>query len=456
VLGVGEIARRLMSEMDLSFRVSGWVSPVQRRRNLQHFISLCDKFQESAAMAGKSATMYDFLIWLQSNKKDLKSAAAGDADAVNVLTMHKAKGLEWPIVIPVGKPKTLTNLDKIDELYQSCFCPAENGNDKYIRFAFNPFGKTYSFPGNASQHFSTDDLNALFNGNHEEHLRLMYVTTTRARDLMVDLKFKPSSKGPKYSGFSSLFLNIPETVSGNFPEFTAARPGMGTLAVAQSDQAFFTPGKVEAAVGRPYFIQPSKLDSPDAANALIETIKNFESRITIEEVKGEAWNGIKDRKDELLGTLLHAVFYLEDIQNLNSEDFQRMAGGLFSISEKNLKALKELHLAFFNWCRDFAGKDCLFHRELPLEYQENGQIWTGTADLVLEGKNGVFLIDYKSYQGGEGEITGNGEHSARRYYGQLSAYRKMLKANMEDNSGFREMLIFYPMSGLMVKLIDKL
>jgi|GEM_PF-1823488 len=455
VLGVGEIARRLICEMDLSFRVSGWVGPVQRRRNLQHFISLCDKFQESAAMAGKPATVHDFLIWLQINKEELKSAAAGDADAVNVLTMHKAKGLEWPIVIPVGKPGTLTNLDKIDELYQSCFCPAENGSDKYIRFAFNPFGKTTQFPGNASQHLSTEELNALFNGNREEHLRLMYVTTTRARDLLVDLNFKPSKKGQKYSGFSSLFLTIPERVSGNFPEFTAARTGTETAALAQANQAYFAPNIVETALGRPYFLQPSKADNAGAANAVIETVKNFRSRISIDEVKGNAWNGFQDRKDELLGNLLHAVFYLEDIQHLGIDDFQRMAGGLFSITEENLKALKQLHLDFFSWCLEIAGEDCLFHRELPLEYMENGQVWTGTADLVLEGKNGVFLIDYKSYQGGETEITGNGTHSARIYHTQLNAYCKMLMANMEDPSVFRDKMIFYPMSGLIVKLSDQ-
>ena len=452
VLGVGEIARRLVSEMDLSFRVSGWVGPVQRRRNLQHFISLCDKFQESAAKAGKPATVNDFLIWLQSNKEDLKSAAAGDADAVNVLTMHKAKGLEWPIVIPVGKPGTLKNLDKIDELYQSCFCPAENGSDKYIRFAFNPFGKTTKFPGNASQHLSTEELNALFNGNREEHLRLMYVTTTRARDLLVDLNFKPSSKGPKYSGFSSLFLTIPETVSGNFPEFTTARPGTEIAAAAQANQVYFTPPMVEAAEGRPFFLQPSQMQNPGNTQFAIEKVKDFGSRISIDMANENAWNGLQDRKDELLGNLLHAVFYLEDIQHLNTDDFQRMAGGLFKITEENLAKLKKLHSDFFGWCREITSEKCRIHRELPLEYRDNGQVWTGTADLVLDDDSGLFLIDYKSYQGGEAAITGNGEHSARIYYAQLSAYRSMLKASMEDPSAFREMMIFYPMSGLVVKL----
>jgi hypothetical protein len=362
--------------------------------------------------------------------------------------------LEWPVVIPAGTPGTLDKLSKIDELYKTCFIGSENGTEKHIRFAFNPFGKTHSFPGNASAHFSDEDLQILFNSNKEEHLRLMYVAATRARDLLVDLNFKPSRNGPKYIGFTSLFPDPLDEDKLNFPVFTAAVPGNEMAETQRVDAGYFAPNEVPAVERKPYFLQPSKLDNPDATNALIETIKNFESRITIEEVKGEVWNGIKDRKDELLGTLLHAVFYLEDIQNLNSEDFQRMAGELFSISEENLKALKDLHLAFFNWCRDIAGKDCLFHRELPLEYQENGQIWTGTADLVLEGKNGVFLVDYKSYQGGEGEITGYGTHSARIYYAQLNAYRKMLIANMEDPSAFRDKMIFYPMSGLVVKLSD--
>ena len=455
VLGVAEIASRLISGMDLLHKVSEWSSSEQRRRNLLHFISLCDKFQDSASKAGKPASINDFLIWLESNKDDFKSASGSDADAVNVLTFHKAKGLEWPVIIPVGTPGTLDKLSKIDELYKACFIGSENGTEKHIRFAFNPFGKTLAFPGNASEHFSEDVLENLFRGNREEHLRLMYVAVTRARDLLVDLNFKPSRNGPKYIGFSALFPEPLDEEDLNFPIPTAAISGQEMAPFAQAIN-YFSPQEVPTAEGRPFFLQPSKAGNTGATNAVIETVKNFESRITVEQVNKDAWNGIQDRKDEMLGNLLHAVFYLEDIQSLSTNDFMRMAGGLFSITEDNLQTLRKRHQIFFEWCHELAGENCLIHRELPLEYQENGQIWTGTADLVLEGKNGVFLIDYKSYQGGEGEITGIGEHSARRYYGQLSAYRTMLKATMDEPRAFREMMIFYPMSGLMVKLIDKL
>jgi ATP-dependent exoDNAse (exonuclease V) beta subunit len=457
VLGVAEISRRLVSGMDLPFKVSGWSGSELRRRNLQHFISLCDRFQDSAAKAGKPASVHDFLLWLERNKEDLKSAAGGDADAVHVLTIHKAKGLEWPVVIPVGKPGTLTNLDKIDELYQSCFYPEENGNEKYIRFAFNPFGSTTKFPGNAKQHFSPEALDVLFKASREEHLRLMYVTTTRPRDLLVDLKFKPSRNTDKYLGFSSLFPdNQLEEIDLEFPAFTAPVPGEKMVALAQLGDSYFSPNEVPAGERRPFFILPSKIENGGAANARVETVKNFESRISFDEVKGEAWDGMEDRKDELLGNLLHAIFYLEDIKNLSTDGFSEMAGRLFSITGENLVKLKNLHQAFFSWCHQLAGNHCRFHRELPLEMMKDGQVWTGTADLVLEGSNGVFLIDYKSYQGGEQAITNPvSDKYSGRYYAQLSAYREMLSAIMEDPGLFRGMYIFYPMSGCIVQVIEK-
>ena len=75
---------------------------------------------------------------------------------------------------------------------------------------------------------------------------------------------------------------------------------------------------------------------------------------------------------------------------------------------------------------------------------------------MLEGSNGVFLIDYKSYQGGLNEITNpESDKYSGRYFAQLSAYREMLSAIMEDPGLFRGMYIFYPMSGFIVQVSGK-
>lgn len=464
--GIKDLAEKLVAELDLIRCVSAFPFSQQRRNNLMQFIRLASEFEMVARNESSSTLLVDFLGWLESERNNLEVAPSNGPDAIQVLSMHKSKGLEWPVVIPVGNKgmfDKLVNFDKIFDIRiegkaaPSALPLAEGLEEMHVVMGFFPFGSVEKYAGNPENVLKKELKTRLTSKEWEEHHRLMYVVATRAKNYLVDLNTKDMAR-KNFFGFQSMLeaegslkfsdvmndIAFPTVVIGDY------QPEQIEEIQQQNLLPDFEPFHVQPRL--PFFLQPSKADNTGANSAVIETVKNFETRIYIDTEEGDAWNGMEDRKDEMLGNLLHAVFYLEDIQSLSNNDFMRMAGGLFSITEDNLQTLRKRHQIFFEWCHELAGENCLIHRELPLEYQENGQIWTGTADLVLEGKNGVFLIDYKSYQGGEEEITGNGAHSARIYYAQLSAYRTMLKASMEDPSAFREMMIFYPMSGLVVKL----
>ena len=101
-----------------------------------------------------------------------------DEDAVRVMTIHGSKGLEFPVVI-------LTGINS---------APAKGGNPVIVD---RGSGRVEVGIGPAAARFATpgfEDLSELDNRmSAEEHVRLMYVATTRARDHLVLSMRRPAS-----------------------------------------------------------------------------------------------------------------------------------------------------------------------------------------------------------------------------------------------------------------------
>ena len=64
---------------------------------LEALRDLCREYMSDCALRGVPATQADFILYFSEAEKEGASAAGGDC--IQVMTYHKAKGLEWPIVI---------------------------------------------------------------------------------------------------------------------------------------------------------------------------------------------------------------------------------------------------------------------------------------------------------------------------------------------------------------------
>ncbi|MBI2516030.1 MAG: UvrD-helicase domain-containing protein [Opitutae bacterium] len=108
-----------------------------------------------------------------------RPAGKPSEDAINLLTSHSAKGLEWPVVIPVGLWRTIGKRE-------------ETG----LRLVADPAGGTKVF-------FDNDSLPDTTRESRErerlrELVRLLYVTLTRARQVLVlpwSVEFAAAGKG---------------------------------------------------------------------------------------------------------------------------------------------------------------------------------------------------------------------------------------------------------------------
>jgi DNA helicase-2/ATP-dependent DNA helicase PcrA len=185
---VTEVERALLLDVEVTARPG--VRPATARAHLDAFVDVAAAFSE----AGRGASLAGFLAWLAAADERERGLDAPLAqvrpDAVQVLTVHAAKGLEWDVVAVPG-------------LVEGVF-PTGNGratssgSNGWLSGAFG--GLPYALRGDVARlpHWAAEaarsqaDLAGSFDAfkvlarEHEvaEERRLAYVAATRARAVL--------------------------------------------------------------------------------------------------------------------------------------------------------------------------------------------------------------------------------------------------------------------------------
>lgn len=110
-MGVDEIVRKICNDLQYISLVGAMDRGKLRIENIKLLLARCADF-ESGSMTG----LFNFVKYiemLKENGRDLKSASlSGDArDAVQIMTIHKSKGLEFPVVLMYGLEKGFNYTD---------------------------------------------------------------------------------------------------------------------------------------------------------------------------------------------------------------------------------------------------------------------------------------------------------------------------------------------------------
>ena len=165
--------RRLLDEADdrLHLRAiyGAMEGGAQRRRNIDLFVGLADRFT-----AGERFGLSGFLQYLEAlREKGLSGDAEQAAGAVRLMTMHKSKGLEFPVVFLADLSKQFNIMDSTEpvlidpELGIGALC-------------YDP-ERRVSYPTIARAAIS----DRIRRQNMSEELRVLYVAMTRAKYRMV-------------------------------------------------------------------------------------------------------------------------------------------------------------------------------------------------------------------------------------------------------------------------------
>lgn len=147
------------------------------QENLLRFLDLAQEFAPIEGVPGLAAFV-DYLRLLEESEEDLAEAHPGDQDAVTVLTIHQAKGLEWDHIWVPGLAGSS----------RSKIFPDERGGDNPLsKQTALPWWLCQDDPGFGDWRTTSKDTidRAVRRRAREEEWRLLYVACTRARRTLV-------------------------------------------------------------------------------------------------------------------------------------------------------------------------------------------------------------------------------------------------------------------------------
>ena len=169
--GVAPLIRDILDDTGYLTYVSGLPGGSFRRSHIQAFYKLALE-RDSSSHNG----LYPFLNYLAQLSKDDKqfkaNRAAVSSDAVRIMTIHKSKGLEFPIVFLADTAKAFNTQDMNDRVL--CHKTLGLGLPYYDKEHQVRWPTLYQY---AVKHASLKE-------NDAEEARLLYVAMTRARDAL--------------------------------------------------------------------------------------------------------------------------------------------------------------------------------------------------------------------------------------------------------------------------------
>src|SRR6266508_1689899 len=326
--------------------------------------------------------------------------AEENLDAVRIMSIHKAKGLEFPIVILAGCQTGIEGRHSADAEAMFDWSTGLTG----LRIG------------------SISDLGGLYITektrlrNSEEQKRLPYVAMTRARENLI-ISCAPS--GPRSSGsFLSMLDNI---LNGSIAEAEASKTvtvGNGTVEIEVVSHSLTAPGRtktiskrtkkqanwqsfVDAWARRTAAYEKAQQSTP----FLTPTLLRRQEEVSIE--GGSKINRQIYRQTPALvvGDLAHRFLqnwpFARNVKNFEGQlrDFTaRSLPREFESSHREIETeLQDIFRAFF---RSKAHTEItlshILGREVPLLMPWNGQIMEGVIDLIYEKNGLLYLADYKT------------------------------------------------------------
>ena len=465
-LRTGELVRRLIEDTGFGAIVCAMKNSDNRRANLNLFIDLANKYENTGSKGVSGFIRYvDSAIGNKSSVKcgETKSEAA---NAVKIMTIHKSKGLEFPVCFVAACEKSYSTLDLKKEL----IIARNSGvgiktNDGAFKFD--------TLPRTAAKLETVKE-------NHSEELRILYVALTRAKERLVmlasaaDWSKTLTAIASKIRGTERLdpfsvntFTSYSECILSallRHPDAHALRMKAGL-----SDKLVLPcETKLKAEIVNGDFEVDEILQEAvqeEGNEELLEQIKErleykypFEilngvvakriaSKLSSEEIGGvyfaskkPAFTGKGKLTPAQRGTATHRFMQFADYNkariSVEDELFSLVENGMLTedeadaVDKKSVSDFFESNLAERILSSDKVYKEYAFtvsvplsemHPEIPVEAAEGESIIIeGVVDCAFEENGKLIIVDFKT------DRASDSDELVERYKEQLSVYRRCL------------------------------
>jgi ATP-dependent helicase/nuclease subunit A len=455
--------------------IRGWGNRNLRMANLDLLRGLAEEYLGRRRARRWPASATGLIEFLEDSEEG--QAKGMDADTVQVLTYHSAKGLEWPVVV-------LTSLNKgrrasvfgTHVVPSPTFDFTEPLAGRSIRFWPWAFGAQRRVPAIEERLEGSDFQEAVLDQEMREARRLLYVGMTRARDGMVfakrrkdsgrdvglqttwlevltDARDRPLLEWPIGDGEHEMEIGdevVPVTVrtfgvdEEEVKSSSGSDPVQSGPARGNSDGAW-RPQPLDPSTGDPARrwpparITPSRAETnKPGADVDVEAFADLGPRLPIK--------GSPDITS--LGSALHGYLGAE-LDGLHEEERSALARDLLArwsvgdamAVEDAIAARARLERFIEGHCPDATRQ----LREWPVALRTpEHQTLQGWVDLLVDTPEGWVIIDHKSFPGT------NWASKAQGFAPQLLLYGRAVEAATERPVRYN--LIHFPMLGRVVRV----
>jgi ATP-dependent helicase/nuclease subunit A len=383
-LGPSELLDRIVRERRVLEVAFAHGRPRDLWRRVRFVVDQARAFAEA-----ESGSLRDFLRWA-----DLQSAEGArvvetvlpetDDDAVRILTIHGAKGLEFPITIVSGMTTGV------------------RGRRSGVQLLFPHDSNTYAL--RVSKRVTTEEFERYEPIDEQmdfhEKLRLLYVALTRARDHLVVSVHRPARVPDPADRTKWTHAELLWAAASEAPHWTELAPIVAGLPASAEP-----PPK---AVPYPEWHDWVARRALALANGLAPRVWSATAIATVAAARADPglakdardlelppWN--KGRYGTAVGSAVHAVLQTVDLVTGEGVDetaaAQAAAEGVIG-RERDIAALARSALASATVREAVAGND--YRREMYVATRIDDHTLEGYVDLVYRTPQGLVVVDYKT------------------------------------------------------------
>ena len=378
------------------------------REQWRRYRFIVDAARSFVEVGGNS--LRSFLTWVGRQEDEgvritESPVPEGDEEAVRVMTVHGAKGLEFPIVVLAG-----LNSARSSRREAVLF----DRETQAVEVSVGPIQGRFVTPGYDALKRNEDEA------GEEEYVRLLYVAATRARDHLAVSTYRtrgdtstPAAQIAKLmEGGDEFWQQAPELEPTRSPP--ESRPGNDIIVEEHSSKARGT-----WQVDRELMLIERGRPTSVSATALAGVAKEDPDH-SIAEVD-EPWK--RGRGGAPLGRAVHSVLQTVDLATgrglYETSVAQAAAEG---IPHRQAEVASLVDIAVNSDIVTRAVESGRYWREVPAAVPVGSGVLQGYIDLLFEENGELVVVDYKT----DAIDAAQTQYAAERYRLQAGAYALMM------------------------------
>lgn len=195
---VSAFIRKLLQDKSITAYIYAMGGGMQREANTEQFIAIAERFDQNGGVGLTSFIRYLNSIMQSDKKTESAPVIAADTNAVKIMSVHHAKGLEFPICILAGAGRRYNTSDLHSkmllhpQLGLASKCHNEDGFYEYPSLPYIAVQKKTQL------------------AMMSENLRVLYVAMTRAKEQFITFAALPNLESRVKSAAACLLNGKPE------------------------------------------------------------------------------------------------------------------------------------------------------------------------------------------------------------------------------------------------------